>query len=298
MSTYIDRFGERRVRTPVQEVWLWFQKDHTAMFGLLLLGLLTIFIALSPVLAPYAPDRQFADHMLLPPAWSEGGELRHILGTDELGRDLFSRLLIGGRTTLGIALLMVLAATLVGTSLALFAVRLGSLSDRLVTFIAKTLLSLTPLVLALFLVAVLGFGLMNAALALVMAYTPVFYQTVRDAIHEELSTPYATSAAMDGASYRQLLFEIIFPNIAPMVVIQVTRLLTLSVVDIATLGFLGFGAQSPTAEWGAMLGTAAAHAYQSPWLIVLPGMVVVLSLFAIHLVGAGVRHAIEKQRGG
>lgn len=297
MSTYINKYGEIEVRSPANEVWQWFKRDNQAMFGLLLLSLILTFILLSPFLAPYSPLKQFPEQVLLPPAWEPHGELRHLLGTDELGRDQFSRILLGGRVTLGLAATAIVGAFLLGSIATFLVIRLGRVATAITDFIINSLLSIPPLVLALISMMLTGFGLRSALVALLVAYTPIFFRVFHQEIRKQMKAPYAIAAKMDGTPTMRLIFSQVLPTALPAVVSESTRMTTLSIIDVATLGFFGFLSQSDFPEWGSMLGTGQNFAYQAPWLVWLPGIVLAIALLAIHLVGSGVRRAIERQRG-
>ncbi|HFB65727.1 MAG TPA: ABC transporter permease subunit [Aeromonadales bacterium] len=296
MTQYIDRFGEQKIQHPVKVFWLSYENNAPALFGLLILSLLTLLMLLSPLLAPYSANRQFDNYILLPPSWFEGGTINYLLGTDELGRDLFSRLLIGGRTTLTSALIVVFVSSIVGVFLGLVTTFVGGWLNKLTAYIFDVLLTFPSFVMALLVIAIIGPGLTHSIFAVMLSLIPHFYKSIKNAITIEIKKPYYVAAKLDGASGFTLLFTVLLPNIISTIIIQISLSFSTAVLEIATLGFLGFGAQSLVAEWGAMLGDARSFSFQASWAVWTPGLAILVTVFAINLVGNGIRESLQSEQ--
>ncbi len=295
MAQYIDRFGEQKIHHPFWDFWRAFESNTTALFGLLLFSLIILVILLSPILAPYEVNQQFSDATQFPPSWQQGGNINYLLGTDALGRDLFSRIIIGGRTTIGSALLVVIVATIFGVLTALITTFSGGWSDRIFSYFSELLLTFPSLITALLVISIIGPGLLNSVYAVTISIIPNFYKSTRSALLTEMAKPYYIAAKLDGSRGINLLTSVLLPNIISPILIQISRSFSSAILEIATLGFLGFGAHSLIAEWGAMLGDAQNISLLAPWTVWLPGMAMVSTLFAINLVGDGIRETLEQE---
>ncbi len=296
MTQYIDRFGEQKIHHPARDFWLSYENNSPALFGLLILSLLTLLLLLSPLLAPYSAQTQFDNFILLPPSWYEGGTINFLLGTDELGRDLFSRLLIGGRTTLTSALIVVTVSSIVGVFLGLVTTFIGGWLNRLTAYIFEVLLTFPSFIMALLVIAIIGPGLAHSILAVTLSLIPHFYKSIKNAITLEMKKPYYVAAKLDGTSSLRLLYSVLLPNIISTIIIQISLSFSTAVLEIATLGFLGFGAQSLQAEWGAMLGDARSFSFQASWAVWTPGLVILITVLAINLVGNGIRESLQSEQ--
>lgn len=280
---------------PLRQVWLDFQERPLAIAGLWVLGLISLLALLGPWLAPYGPNEQVLEVVSLPPAFSEHGDIRFLLGTDELGRDMLTRLLYGARYTVGYPALVVLLAATVGTLLGSLAALTGGIKSSTLKHFLDVILSIPSLLLALIVVAILGPGLLNALLAIGLVLIPRFLHVTRNAIHDELKKEYVVASQLNGVSYPYLLLRVIGPNIMKVLVVQFTIGLSVAILDIAALGFLRLGAQPPLPEWGSMLAQSLEVAYHSPWVMLLPGLALVLALLSVNLVGEGLRNAIQRR---
>ncbi|QWT41116.1 putrescine export ABC transporter permease SapC [Dickeya dadantii] len=288
-------YGEKELPSRWRDAWSVFRQDRMAMVGfygfLLLLGLCLF----GDTLAPYALDQQFLGYQLLPPSWSRYGEVSFFLGTDDLGRDLLSRLLSGTAPTFGSALLVTLAAMLAGILIGLLAGVTRGLRSAILNHILDPLLSIPSLLLAMVVIAFIGPQLTHAMLAVWMALLPRMVRTIYAAVHDELEKEYVTAARLDGASTRYIIWYAVVPNILPLLVSEVTRALSIAILDIAALGFLNLGAQLPTTEWGVLLGNSLELVYAAPWTVMLPGAAITLSVLIVNLLGDGIRRALLAQ---
>ena len=287
-------YPEVHVRSPREQTWGVFRRNMLAMTGLWGLGLLSLLTLLAPWLAPYAANAQFSDALLMPPSWAAQGNIDFFLGTDDLGRDLLSRLIYGTRLTFGNGVLTVLVALLVGGGIGIMAGMSKGYQASLLNHLLDTLLSIPSLLLAIILVAILGPGLFNTLIAITLALTPQFTRATYNAVSNEMQKEYLTALRLDGGTRWHMLRYGVLPNLSNTLVSQTTRGLSVAILDITAVGFLGLGAQPPKPEWGTMLAEAMELVYLAPWTVALPGLAILLSVLVINMVGEGLRQAINE----
>ncbi|MBB6113687.1 MULTISPECIES: putrescine export ABC transporter permease SapC [Rahnella] len=286
-------YREKQVPSPLRHTWGIFYRDTLSMIGFYgVIGLLFLCV-FGHFLAPYALDQQFLGYQLLPPSWSRYGNVSFFLGTDDLGRDLLSRILTGAAPTIGGALVITLAASLCGVIIGVLAGISRGLKSAILNHILDTLLSIPSLLLAIVVVAFIGPKLEHAMLAVWLALLPRISRTIYSAVHDELEKEYVVAVRLDGASTWQILRYAVLPNIVAVLATEFTRALSMAILDIAALGFLDLGAQLPSPEWGAMLGDSLELVYVAPWTVMLPGAAILISVLLINLLGDGVRRAIN-----
>lgn len=291
----LNLYQQEHHPSPLENVWLEFKKSHMAVVGLSILIGFCLVAILAPLIAPYNPNLQNTEAVLLPPIWDANGTLKYILGTDSLGRDVFSRLLYGARTTFGVSLLIVLFSIVIGVGLGALAGLLSGIPSSVVNHLFDSILSIPTLLIAIIMVAILGLGLFNAAIAITMALIPQFIHQTRSFVKQELAKDYVLLDKLDGASLIQIFFRSIFPGMYELIVVQSTIALSIAIIDVSALGFLNIGAQSPTIELGQILSNSLESAYAAPWLIALPGIFIFLMVFSINLVGEGLRSALRNR---
>ncbi|KQN55762.1 peptide ABC transporter permease SapC [Erwinia sp. E602] len=285
-------YSEQRQPSPLRYTWGLFYRDTTAMVGFYAFIALLLLCLAGGLLAPYDIDQQFLGFQLLPPSWSHYGDVSFFLGTDDLGRDLLSRLLSGAAPTVGSAILVTLAAAFCAMLLGVLAGLTRGLRSAVLNHILDTLLSIPSLLLAIIVVAFLGPRLEHALLAVFLALLPRLVRAIYSAVHDELEKEYVVAARLDGASSLDILWHAILPNILALLITEFTRALSMAILDIAALGFLDLGAQLPSPEWGAMLGDSLELIYVAPWTVMLPGAAIMLSVLIVNLLGDGIRRAI------
>ena len=215
------------------------------------------------------------------------------LGTDDVGRDLLSRLLYGSRVSLGIGFLVVILSLTTGTLLGLIAGYRGGFADSLILRLADMLLAIPSILLAIVIVALLGPSLLNAIVAVSIVACPSFIRLVRAQAMAEKAKPYVTASRSFGASGFRLAFSQILPNCMAPIIIQGTLGFSEGILGAAALGFLGLGAQPPTAEWGTMLSDARSYIESSPWMVTLPGLCILFLVLGFNLFGDGLRDAFD-----
>ncbi|WP_394561559.1 ABC transporter permease subunit [Aquipseudomonas alcaligenes] len=279
--------------SPLKEFWQAFRHNKGAVGGLVFI-LLIVFCALfAPWVAPFDPSEQFRDAFLTPPAWLEGGQARFLFGTDELGRDLLSRLIHGARLSLLIGLASVVLSLIPGVLLGLLAGFFPRLLGPSIMRLMDIMLALPSLLLAVAIVAILGPGLINTVIAIAIVSLPSYVRLTRAAVMGELSRDYVTAARLAGAGLPRLMFVTVLPNCMAPLIVQATLSFSSAILDAAALGFLGLGVQPPTPEWGTMLASARDYIERAWWVVTLPGLTILLSVLAINLMGDGLRDALD-----
>ena len=264
------------------------------MAGLWMFAFFIAMALLGPSLSSYDPFDQNANALLLSPSWEKNGSLHYFLGTDDLGRDVLSRLLYGAQMTFGSALTACLLAMLIGSSIGVVAGMQRGLISSILHHMLDVLLSVPSLLLAIVLVSLMGASLENALLAITLALIPQFIRASFNAVREIAGKEYIIAVRLDGSTPWRILRLAILPNILDVLVTQTTRGLSAAILDISAVCFLGIGAQSPLPEWGTMLADSLDLAYISPWNVALPGLAIMLSVVATNLVGEGLRKALQQ----
>jgi len=264
-----------------------FTSNKTALAGAVMLAVIVFAAVGAPFLAGVDPIDQDVMHRLKAPSAA------HILGTDQFGRDTFARLLYGARTTLAIALSANLGAMVIGTLVGLFAGYFGGRIDIVLMQTMDALLALPALILGLLLVAVLGPNAVNIAIAIALTLIPAYARVARAPTIAIKQREYIASGRALGYSDTRLVFGHILPNVTPEVLV-VASLWTASAVRVeASLAFIGLGVRPPAATWGGMIRDGFENILDGPYLVIFPGLAILLLVFALNLMGDGLRDAID-----
>ncbi|KGQ67551.1 dipeptide ABC transporter permease DppC [Gallibacterium anatis] len=280
-------------RSPLQEFWFNFSRNKGAVIGLGYIVIIFVISVFADVIAPHDPIMQVRDAFLLPPAWIDGGNWSHILGTDDVGRDILSRLIYGARLSLFIGLLVVSLSFILGVTLGLIAGYFGGLVDMIIMRIIDIMLALPSLLLAIAIVAILGPSLLNASFAIAFVSLPSYVRLTRASVLNEINRDYVTSSRVAGAGILRLMFITILPNCLAPLIVQTSMGFSNAILDMAALGFLGIGAQPPTPEWGAMLAEALQFVQRAWWVVTFPGLAILFTVLAFNLMGDGLRDALD-----
>ncbi|WP_199055264.1 ABC transporter permease subunit, partial [Aquitalea sp. ASV15] len=273
--------------SPFKEFWQGFSYNKGAVAGLIFMSIVLLCAILAPVVAPYSPIEQYRDHLLTPPAWLDGGSTAFLLGTDELGRDILSRLIYGARLSLFIGLCSVLLALIPGVVLGLLAAFFPKVLGGVIMRVMDIMMALPSLLLAVAIMAILGPGLMNAMIAIATVSLPAYVRLTRASAMTELNRDYVTASRVSGAGLFRLMFNTVLPNCMAPLIVHATMSFSSAILEIAALGFLGLGVQPPTPEWGTMLASARDYIERAWWVVSLPGLTILLSVLAINLMGDG-----------
>ncbi|MCA0928048.1 ABC transporter permease subunit [Ruegeria profundi] len=277
----------------LREFWYYFRENRGAVIGLYVFSALVLIALFAGIIAPHDPTAQNRAATLLPPVWQEGGSWSYILGTDPLGRDLMSRLLYGSQLTFLVGIMVVLLASVGGIIIGLISGFAPKWVDTIIMRIMDIILSFPALLLALVLVAILGPSLINAMIAIAIAYQPHFVRLTRAAVLAERSKDYVISARVAGAGRPRLMFITVLPNCVAPIIVQAALSFSNAILDVAALGFLGMGAQPPTPEWGTMLAESREFILRAWWVVTFPGLAILITVLAINLMGDGLRDALD-----
>ncbi|MBH9576561.1 ABC transporter permease subunit [Inhella proteolytica] len=281
------------MKSPLREFWDGFAANRGALAALIVFCLLVAAALAAPWLAPHDPIEQYRAHMLTPPAWAEGGSSRFLLGTDELGRDILSRLLHGGRASLGLAAAAVLLSLIPGVLLGLLAAFYAGAAGSLIMRAMDILLALPGLLLAICVITILGPGLANTALAIAIGALPGFVRLTRASALAELPKDYVTASRVAGAGTLRQMFVNVLPNCMAPLIVNASLGFSTALLAAAGLGFLGLGVQAPTPEWGSMLSSARDYIQRAGWVVTLPGLTILIAVLAVNLMGDGLRDALD-----
>ena len=282
---------------PMRAFWAAFGENRGAVGGLAVVLLIVLLAIFADVVAPYSPTEQFRDAVRAAPMWADGGSARFILGTDSLGRDMLTRLIHGARISLFIGLAVMGVSFVIGVSLGLACVAWrgsgGQAVDVAITRVMDLIMAVPSLVLAILVVAVLGPSLANTIVAVTIVYLPRYVRLVRASALAELERDYVTAARVSGVKPLRLMLSTVLPNCLSPLIVQAALGVSDAILEAAALGFLGLGAQAPTAEWGTMLADAREFIRSDPWLVTLPGLAILVTVVAINLAGDGLRDALD-----
>jgi dipeptide transport system permease protein len=279
--------------TPLRAFWSSFRENRGAVAGLMVVLFIVALALLADVVAPHSPTEQFRDAVRAAPMWAEGGSSRFVLGTDSLGRDMLSRLIHGARISLFIGLAVMGVSFIIGVLLGLACVSLGNAVDVAITRLMDLIMAVPSLVLAILVVAVLGPSLTNTIVAVTIVYLPRYVRLVRASALGELGKDYVIAAKVAGVGPWRLMFMTVLPNCLSPLIVQAALGVSDAILEAAALGFLGLGAQPPTAEWGTMLADAREFIRSNPWLVTLPGLAILVTVVSINLAGDGLRDALD-----
>lgn len=274
------------------EFWRDFRRNKGALAGLGVMALVLFCAIFANVIAPHNPIEQFRDALLTPPAWS-GGNAKFILGTDDIGRDIFSRLIFGARLSLFIGVVAVSLSMLFGILFGLFAAFFSGMVDSAIMRLADIMLALPSLLLAVAIVAILGPGLTNTMYAIAIVSLPHYTRLARAAALAEMNKEYVTASRIAGAGLFRQMFITVLPNCMAPLIVQATLGFSSAILDAAALGFLGLGAQPPTPEWGTMLASARDYIERAWWVVTFPGLAILITVLALNLLGDGLRDALD-----
>lgn len=281
--------------SPAREVWLSLQANKGAMAGLIVIVLVFLAALSADLIAPYHFTDVFKECVtkFCPPFYSAESDPRFVLGTDAVGRDLLSRLIYGSRYSLFIGAIVVTISLAAGIVFGLISGFFRGTVDILIMRAMDIILSIPSLLLALAIVAILGSGLLNAMIAVAITYVPHYARLARAAVLTELPKDYVTASRVAGAGTLRLMLNVVLPNCWAPLIVQATLSFSTAILDAAALGFLGYGAQAPTPEWGTMLADARSLMRAAPWIVTFPGLAILVTVLAFNLLGDGLRDALD-----
>jgi ABC-type dipeptide/oligopeptide/nickel transport system permease subunit len=267
--------------------WRRFRHHTPAMIGLGIIVTFVVLATLAPVISPYDPNAQDLAVSIQGPSGS------HWLGTDQLGRDMATRLMYGARISLLIGVVAVAIGLVIGVPMGMLAGYYGGWTDLAISRFADMMFAFTSILLALTLVAVLGVSLENVIIAVGISVVPVVIRLVRSSVLSLREEPYVEAARSLGASNLRIITRHVLRNSLTPVLVHATLSIGVCILLAAGLGFRGLGVQSPTAEWGTMLGEGRQFIFSAPHLTTFPGITIFLAILAFNLLGDGLRDALD-----
>lgn len=272
---------------PWKEAWRSFKKNKIALIGAIIVAFFIILAIFGPLIAPQGINEQQLSERLKAPSAD------HWFGTDDFGRDIFSRIVHGARLSLMVGFFSVMGSVVIGSVLGIIAGYYGRFIDAIISRIFDILLAFPSILLAIAIVSVLGPSLTNALIAIAIINIPNFGRLIRSKVLSIKQEEYIMSAKAIGMSDLRILFAHILPNSMTPVIVQGTLAIATAIIEAAALGFLGLGAQAPTPEWGKMLADARVYLVNAPWTMLFPGLAIMLTVLGFNLMGDGLRDALD-----
>ena len=264
-----------------------FMKNKLAVAGAVLLLTMIVLAALSPIIAPYGFDEQNYEIARQTPS------LQHLAGTDELGRDIFSRILYGGRVSLTIGIISVGIGLIFGGSLGVIAAYYGGVTETVIMRVIDVLMAIPSIILSISICAALGSGIVNTMIAVGISSIPTYDRVFRSSVISEKSKEYIEAARAVGAGNARIILKHILPNSIAPVIVQASLGVAQAITTAASLSFIGLGIQPPNPEWGALLSSGRQYIRDFPHMVVYPGIAIMLTVLALNLIGDGLRDALD-----
>ncbi len=277
----------------LREFWFYFRENRGAVIGLWIFAVFAFLALFGPWVAPHDATEQFRAATLQPPAWQEGGSWTHILGTDPLGRDMLSRLIVGARYSFFVGVVVVSIAATGGIIIGLIAGFAPKWVDSIIMRVMDIVLAFPSLLLALVLVAILGPSLTNAMIAIAIVLQPHYVRLTRASVLSERQKDYVTSARVAGAGIFRLMFVTVLPNCLAPIIVQAALSFSTAILVDECLVFRGMRAQPSLPEWGTMLAEAREFILRAWWVVTFPGVAILVTVLAINLMGDGLRDALD-----
>lgn len=278
--------GESPISTAARSLF----HHRAGMVGLVITVSLIVIALVAPLLAPYDPLEMYADDSLHPPSAA------FLLGTDEFGRDILSRILIGSRISLAVGFVSIALAAVVGTTTGLIAGYVGGRVDNLTMRCFDVLLAFPAILLAIVIMAILGPSSFNAMLAVAIVNVPAFARLTRANVLGEKHKEYVVADQALGARTERIIFLTILPNTLATVLVQITIAIASAVLLESALSFLGLGTPLPAPSWGSMLSAGRGYLQEAPWYGIFPGLAITTLVIGLYLLGDGLRDALDPRR--
>lgn len=284
-----ERTWRDRLRYVGRLLW----RDRSGIIGLVLLSIIVFAAIFAPVITWHLPDEQNLRASKLPPAWQQGGSWDHPFGTDNLGRDIYSRVIYGARVSLTVSLFGVFLAAALGLIIGGIAGYFGGRVDSIIMAPINLILSLPYLLFVVFIAAILGRSLLNVILIFGITDSPIFARVTRGEVLRIRKSPYVESAVSAGASWRRILFDHITPNLIGPLITLATFEMSAMIFYEAGLGFLGLSVPPDVPSWGNMLSMARKYLTSYPWIAIFPGIAIMITSLAMNLVGDWLRNVLD-----
>jgi peptide/nickel transport system permease protein len=273
--------------TRIREIWQRLSQNKLAVLGLIIIVLLILVAIFADFIAPYAYDQQDLANAFQSPGNG------HLFGTDEFGRDIFSRVVYGTRISLLIGFIAVAIAVVVGVILGAIAGFYGDKVDNIIMRLMDIILSIPQILLAIAIVAALGNGLFNLMIAVGISSIPQYARIIRASVLSIKDQEFIEAAKAAGSSNRRIIFKHIIPNCLAPIIVQATLGVALAILTAAGLSFIGLGISPPTPEWGSMLSSGRSYIRDYSYMTMFPGLAIVITIFALNVLGDGLRDALD-----
>jgi len=277
----------RRTTTPWRAAQRRFIRSRTGVAGAIVLIIVVLAAIFAAQIAPYSPTRQDFRIQLQPPSY------QHWMGTDEFGRDVFSRIIWGAQASLEAGAVAATIALIVGVLFGMVAAFYGGRADSLIMRCMDVVLAFPYILLAIAVVAILGPGLLNAMIAIGIVYIPHYARVARGSVLSVRSREYVDAARALGADDSRIMRQHVLPNTLAPLIVQTTLCVGIAIIDTAGLSFLGLGTQPPTPDWGNMLAAGRNYVIDAPWIATFPGLAILVTVLAFNLMGDALRDAFD-----
>jgi peptide/nickel transport system permease protein len=283
----LDQLAISGALTPWQEVRYAISKDNRALIGLAFIGLLFFIAVFADVIAPYGMREQNLQNVLQSPTW------QHWLGTDDLGRDVLSRIIYGTRTSLIIGVSSVSIALAIGGILGLLSGYFKGVIDIIIMRFSDVLLAIPSILLAIAIVASFGSGMFNMIVAIAIGNIAIFARIIRSSVMTIAERQFIEASHALGSSHLRILVKHILPNVLSPIIVQSSLGIAFAILSAAGLGFIGLGLEASVAEWGLMLSSGRAYIRTQTYLTIYPGVAIMLTILAFNMLGDGIRDAFD-----
>jgi peptide/nickel transport system permease protein len=283
----LDQLAISGALTPWQEVRYAISKDKRALIGLAFIGLLFFIAVFADVIAPYGMREQNLQNVLQSPTW------QHWLGTDDLGRDVLSRIIYGTRTSLIIGVSSVSIALAIGGILGLLSGYFKGVIDIIIMRFSDVLLAIPSILLAIAIVASFGSGMFNMIVAIAIGNIAIFARIIRSSVMTIAERQFIEASHALGSSHLRILVKHILPNVLSPIIVQSSLGIAFAILSAAGLGFIGLGLEASVAEWGLMLSSGRAYIRTQTYLTIYPGVAIMLTILAFNMLGDGIRDAFD-----
>ena len=290
MTALISPVIEAREATPAQRAWRRLVRRRGAMLGLFIVLFFVLTAVFAPLISPYDPIATSWSAVRKAPSWE------YLFGTDEIGRDVLSRVIWGARASLMAGLVSVSISMALGIPIGLLAAYLGGWTDSFISRFTDSMLAVPFLILAIALSAFLGPSLGNAMIAIGVSAMPVFIRLTRAQVMAVKVEDYIEAARAVGNPHWRIALRHILPNVLPPLIVQASLSIAAAIIAEASLSFLGLGQQPPAPSWGSMLNTAKNYMDNAPWMAVWPGLSIFLLVLSFNLLGDGLRDALDPRQ--
>jgi peptide/nickel transport system permease protein len=283
----LDQLAISGALTPWQEVRYAISKDNRALIGLAFIGLLFFVAVFADVIAPFGMREQNLQNVLQSPTW------QHWLGTDDLGRDVLSRIIYGTRTSLIIGVSSVSIALAIGGILGLLSGYFKGVIDIIIMRFSDVLLAIPSILLAIAIVASFGSGMFNMIVAIAIGNIAIFARIIRSSVMTIAERQFIEASHALGSSHLRILVKHILPNVLSPIIVQSSLGIAFAILSAAGLGFIGLGLEASVAEWGLMLSSGRAYIRTQTYLTIYPGVAIMLTILAFNMLGDGIRDAFD-----